>query len=133
MTVYSFANLGDAVLKYQDRMDFTLKHAVEKLIEAAQTPKAKGGRMPVDTGALRNSLLSELNGGAGIAGDSSYVFVVANIEAGDFAMFRWTMEYAYFQNNGANGRPGNHFVEWAADQWQKFVNEGAKLAIARYP
>lgn len=133
MARYRFADLDQAVFKYEKRIDFTLRYAVERLIEAAQLPKAKSGRMPIDTGALRASLLSELNGAPGAIGPDSYVFVAGAIKGGDFATFRWTVEYAYVVNHGRNGQPGAHFVEWAADQWQKFVSEGAKAAIARYP
>ncbi len=133
MTKYSFAQLDQAIAKYEDRLTFTLRYAVNKLIEAAQQPRAKGGRMPIKTGTLRRSLLSELNGAVGALGADAYAFVVANMEGGDFAVFRWTAEYAWIVNNGRNGVPGAHFVEWAADQWQRFVNEGARLAKARYP
>lgn len=133
MTVYTFAQIPDAIAKYQRRIDYTLQYAVDKLIEAAQLPKAKGGRMPVDTGTLRRSLLSELNGVSGAVSADSYAFIAGAMRGGDFARFRWTAEYAFVVNNGRQGRPGAHFVEWAADQWQQFVNEGAQAAILRYP
>jgi len=133
VTTYTFAQIPEIVAKYEQRMDYTLQYAVDKLIQAAQLPKARGGNMPVDTGTLRRSLLSELNGSSGPIGEDSYAFVVGAMKGGDFATFRWTAEYAYVVNHGKEGRPGAHFVEWAAGQWQQFVNEGARAAIARYP
>jgi hypothetical protein len=133
MARYTFAQLDLWALKVRHRMNFVLQHAVNRLIKTAQTPIGKGGKMPVDTGALRSSLLSELNGNAGAIGADSYVFVAGAMEAGDYAWFKWTMEYAYMVNQGVQGRPGAHFVEWAARQWQTFVNEGVQLAKARFP
>jgi hypothetical protein len=133
VTRYTFANMNQAVYKYEQRINYALRFAVERLLEAAQLTKAKGGRMPVDTGALRNSLMAELNGAKGAIGPDSYVFVAGAMKGGDFATFRWTMEYAAAVNNGNRGRPGAHFVEWAADQWQQFVNAGVAAAIARFP
>jgi len=133
MAQYIFATLGKAALKYQRRIDYILRYAVERLISAAQLHNEKGGRMPIDLGALRNSLLSELNGRGGAIGEASHIFVAGAMKGGDFATFRWTMEYAAAVNNGSQGRPGAHFVQWAADQWQKFVREGTAAAKVRYP
>lgn len=133
MARYTFAQLDLWAVKVKQRINFVLQHAVNKLIEAAQTPRAKGGRMPIDTGSLRRSLLSELSGKSQALGAESYVFVAGAMEAGDYASFRWTMEYAYMVNHGVRGRPGAHFVEWAAGQWQAFVDEGVRLARARFP
>ena len=133
MTRYTFAQLPNWQQKVEQRLDYTLKYAVNKLIEAAQLPKAKGGRMPVDTGHLRRSLLSELNGASGAIGPDSYAFVVGAFKGGDYATFKWTAEYAYVVNHGRQGGAGAHFVEWAADQWQQFVSKGAAEAVRRYP
>lgn len=133
MTKYTFAQIPNAIAKYQNRIDYTLQYAVNKLIEAAQRSKGKAGHMPVDTGALRRSLLSELNGAAGALGPDSYAFVAGSMKGGDFATFKWTVDYAFYVNSGAKGRAGAHFVEFAADQWKAFVEAGAKEAIARYP
>lgn len=133
VTVYTFATLDQAVAKYEKRIDYTLQYAVDKLMQAAQLPKAKGGRMPVDTGTLRRSLMAELNGSPLGSGAEAYTFVVGSMKGGDYATFWWTAEYAYVVNHGRQGGAGAHFVEWAADQWQRFVDEGAKAAIARYP
>src|SRR5690625_5782361 len=43
------------------RMEAVFKQAAQDAAEAVQTPKAKGGRMPVDTGYLRNSFAGAVN------------------------------------------------------------------------
>ena len=42
-------------LKSEDRIEAVIKSAVQDMTNDMQRPRAKGGRMPVDTGALRNS------------------------------------------------------------------------------
>lgn len=47
--------------KAEAAMTATLKEAAQDLTEKMLTPKAKGGRMGVDTGALRNSFAGAVN------------------------------------------------------------------------
>lgn len=133
MATYNFANLDAWVTKTQKRIDAVVKSSAQDVVDIAQTPKARGGRMPVDTGFLRNSLLSSISGGAGSSGAASYIMVAAQMGAGDVATFFWTAEYAKHVNNGARGRPGAHFLEGAADQWPMIVAGNvarAKASIA---
>ena len=69
MVKYTFATLDQWVLKTEKRIDAVLKDATQSVVAVAQQTKAKGGRMPVDTGNLRNSLQSSIAGGASGEGD----------------------------------------------------------------
>ena len=111
MARYTFAQLDQWTKKTERRIDAVLKDATQTVISVAQTPKSKGGRLPVDTGNLRNSLQSSIAGGASGEGASSYILVAGNMKGGDLATFTWTAEYAAAVNNGNRGRPGAHFVE----------------------
>ena len=111
MVKYTFATLDQWTKKTEKRIDAVLKDATQSVIAVAQQTKAKGGRMPVDTGNLRNSLQSSVAGGAMGEGASSYIMVAGNMKGGDLATFTWTAEYAAAVNNGNRGRPGAHFVE----------------------
>ena len=132
MAKYTFATLDQWTKKTQQRIDAVLKDATQSVVTVAQETKAKGGRMPVDTGNLRNSLQSSVAGGAMGEGASSYILAAAGMKGGDVATFTWTAEYAAAVNNGNNGRPGAHFVEGAVDEWPAIVRASirkAKVAV----
>jgi len=131
MTKYTFAQLDQWTKKTEKRIDAVLKDATQSVIAVAQQTKAKGGRMPVDTGNLRNSLQSSVAGGASGEGKESYIMVAGNMKGGDLATFTWTAEYAAAVNNGNRGRPGAHFVEGAVDQWPAIVRASIAKAKAR--
>ena len=132
MVKYTFATLDQWTKKTEKRIDAVLKDATQSVVAVAQQTKAKGGRMPVDTGNLRNSLQSSVAGGAMGEGASSYILAAAGMKGGDVATFTWTAEYAAAVNNGNNGRPGAHFVEGAVDEWPAIVRASirkAKVAV----
>ena len=131
MVRYTFAQLDQWTKKTERRIDAVLKDATQTVISVAQTPKSKGGRLPVDTGNLRNSLQSSIAGGASGEGKESYIMVAGNMKGGDVATFTWTAEYAAAVNNGNRGRPGAHFVEGAVDQWPAVVRASIAKAKAR--
>jgi len=131
MVKYTFATLDQWTKKTEKRIDAVLKDATQSVVAVAQQTKAKGGRMPVDTGNLRNSLQSSVAGGAMGEGASSYILVAAGMKGGDLATFTWTAEYARPVNNGNRGRPGAHFVEGAVDQWPAIVRASIAKAKAR--
>ena len=130
MARYTFATLDQWTKKTKQRIDAVLKDATQSVVAVAQETKAKGGRMPVDTGNLRNSLQSSVAGGAMGEGASSYILVAGNMKGGDLATFTWTAEYAAAVNNGNRGRPGAHFVEGAVDQWPAIVRTSIAKAKA---
>ena len=127
----TFAQLDQWTKKTERRIDAVLKDATQTVISVAQTPKSKGGRLPVDSGNLRNSLQSSIAGGASGEGASSYILVAGNMKGGDLATFTWTAEYAAAVNNGNRGRPGAHFVEGAVNQWPAIVRASIAKAKAR--
>jgi len=131
MIKYTFATLDQWTKKTEKRIDAVLKDATQSVVAVAQQTKAKGGRMPVDTGNLRNSLQSSVAGGASGEGKESYIMVAAGMKGGDLATFTWTAEYAAAVNNGNRGRPGAHFVEGAVDQWPAIVRASIAKAKAR--
>jgi len=100
---YTFATLDQWVRKAERRIDAVLKDATQSVVAVAQVTKAKGGKMPVDTGNLRNSLQSSVAGGASGQGAESYIMAATGMKGGDVATFTWTAEYAAAVNNGNNG------------------------------
>src|SRR5690625_5188878 len=55
------AQIDDWVRKSENRMEAVFKTAAQDLSIAVTTPKARGGRMPVDTGFLINSIMAGIN------------------------------------------------------------------------
>lgn len=139
MTTYSFSNLDAWARATQERMNAVVRGSTQEVARIAQTPRAKGGRLPVDTGFLRNSFQSSLNGSTSLTGGDSYVMVAASMEAGDVAEFGWTAVYARRINYGFTGQDskgrtynqqGAHFLEGAAAEWQNIVRGEVAKAMA---
>lgn len=124
------AQLDEWVRETEARMLAVLRASVQDVIEEAQLPIAKGGHMPVDTGFLRSSLQSSLNGSTALTGPDSYVLVAGQMKLGDVASFGWTAAYAIYVHYGARGRPGRMWAELAAQKWPAIVEANTMKAKA---
>ena len=140
MVQYRWSTLDQWTKKTEKRIDAVLKDATQSVVAVAQVSRDKGGRMPVITGNLRNSLQSSVAGGAMGEGASSYILAAAGMKGGDLATFTWTAEYARRINSGFTGadslgrnysQVGAHFVEVAVDQWPAIVRASIAKAKAR--
>lgn len=123
-----------------ERMKAVRDIAAQATIEEMQTPVAKGGNMPVDTGFLRASLrvattpmpaTMESPGGAFRfdEGQVSLALLGAPIDAVVFATYG--AHYARFAEYGARGRAGRGFVRLAAQNWQRNVDEAVRQVRAK--
>jgi hypothetical protein len=130
MTESFTAQLSAWAKKTQRRQQAILRASASDVIDLAQTPIAKGGNMPVDTGFLRNSLQSSLSGSTSLTGPDSYALVAGQMEPGDVARFGWTASYAGSVEYGTRGRPGRYFVRNAARQWPHIVKANVAKAKA---
>ena len=119
------------VRETKERMTLVIRASAQDVIEEAQAPVAKGGNMPVDTGFLRNSLQSSLNGSTSLTGAESYVMVASRMVVGSVADFGWSANYARHVEYGARGRKGRFFVRNAAAQWQDIVDANTEWARGR--
>jgi hypothetical protein len=119
------AQLDAFAQKTERRMLAVARESIQDVMDDAQTPVAQGGRMPVDTGFLRNSVASGLNGSFGAPGPESYTLSISGMQLGDTVRFAWTADYAIYQELGAQGRAGKHFVGVAAAKWPQFVAANA--------
>lgn len=102
-----------------------LKQSAQDFGDDAQRPVAKGGRMRVDTGFLRNSHVSGLNGSTSMSGPESYVMTIAQMKLGDILSGGWTADYAVPREFGARGQAPDFFARGAAQKWQSFVKANA--------
>ena len=106
--------------KTRGQMRRVFQQSLGDVMDAAQQA------VPVDTGFLRASLASEVNGARLAEGPDSYTLAIAATDLGDVARFAWTAEYAAHVEFGARGRPGRHFVGQAAAQWPQIVEANAR-------
>ncbi len=134
-TVAAFAE------KIEGAVEAVFKESVQEVVEVMQKPEGEGGRMHVDTGFLRASLMAStaampaINSGknpAPGAGKNSYGFDFDQIEAvilgadvNDTLFFGYTAAYAVHREFGSNGQAPDAFVRSAAQQWQGIVDRKA--------
>lgn len=117
--------VSDWVKRQELAMEAVVKEAAQDLAEDVTTPRAKGGRLPVDTGFLRNSIAAAVNSIP--SGEPSDVFdmqptilAINKVKAGDRLVIGFTAEYAramefkYF------------FVRSAAQNWPTHVTNATK-------
>lgn len=118
------AQVDEIVRQNKTKIDALIRQSVNDLVEDAQVSTAKGGRMRVDTGFLRNSGQMSLTGmpSGPTRGDEGksysepvYQATLARVKAGDTIYFGWTAAYA--------GPREFHdaFLEGALQKWQQIV------------
>lgn len=130
--------------KVEGATEAVFKQSAQAVVAEMQTPVAEGGRMRVDTGFLRNSLLGSTASmppivpGSGPAKDKTYDFEFGQIEAviagssiGDTLYFGYTAGYAGAREYGANGQPADGFVRLAAQRWPTIVDRTARELKSR--
>lgn len=110
--------------------ELVFQSASQRVVGVAQLPRAQGGRMRVDTGFLRNSLVTQLNGSTMLTGGDAYSLVIAQAQIGDRIFAGWTASYAAAREFGARGQAPDYFMRGAAQQWQAIVNEEARKVAA---
>ena len=123
----TFSAQVDAWIAKSERLSMAvLQQATQAVINEANTPVAKGGRMRVDTGFLRNSLkanIGSMPSGASSPGnwdDSEVVLTLTRLQPGQVFYAGWTANYA---------RPREHydgFLRMATQKWQEQVDAAAR-------
>lgn len=115
------------VIKTEARMLAVMRQSIANVVEDAQTPVAKGGRMRVKTGFLRASGLASLNAAPSgpRVGDKKKTYawegesvntVLAKMKIGDAFYFGWTAGYAKYRE------VFDGFLESAIQKWQNHVD-----------
>lgn len=135
------AQVGAWVRKTKGAEEAVFKESTQRIIEIMQTPVAKGGNMPVDTGFLRSSLQAGLNspqpgptdnpGGTFSYNPGDVALIIASADLGDTIYATYSANYARPVEYGANGRAGRRFVGLAAQRWQSTVSAVALEARRR--
>jgi hypothetical protein len=130
--------------KAEGAVEAIFKEATQEVVEEMQRPVGQGGRMRVDTGFLRASLLASstsmpaINAAAKPVEGGTYTpdfgqieAVIAGADIGDTLYFGYTASYAGYREYGANGQPADGFVRLAAQNWPIIVDRKAAELKAR--
>ena len=116
------AQVADWVLETEQRLEAVFKSSAQDVFETMLTPVAKGGNLPVDTGFLRNSFVSGLNGATALTPPDDVAFVIAGASLDDVIFGGFHAKYARHVEYGTQGRAGRRYVGLAAAQWQTIVD-----------
>jgi hypothetical protein len=125
------ADVNKWIRASQGRFEAVLKQSAQDVINIAQTPRAKGGRMRVDTGFMINSGRASI--GVMPVGESrkpsgydkkefddgQVILTLARLRPGQVLYFGWTANYALIRENK------DGFLRMAVQQWQQIVNKNA--------
>ena len=122
--------IAEWVAKSQARLDAVWKTAAQDIVREMQTPRAKNGRMPVQTSFLRNSFAADINKTPSGNGNSAYTsgpisIVINRAKIGDQVVFGWAAQYSIYMEAKYS------FVRHAAQNWQQIVNKAAQKVITR--
>lgn len=131
------AQVDDIVLKTEKRLIALARQSTQELVDQAQTPVAKGGKMRVDTGFLRASGQMSLNGmpTGPIRPDAdqdaydweqtTVITTLAKLKLGGAAFFGWTANYAKHRETY------DGFLDAAVQNWPAIVAKVTRQIKAR--
>ncbi|MGL0786530.1 hypothetical protein [Xanthomonas translucens] len=127
--------------KAKQRQELIFRESAQKVMDEANTPEGQGGRMPVDTGFLRNSAVASTSGVPG-SGGTEPALVFAQMQIGQAVWAGWTAAYALRMEHGYYGedklgrvyaQAGKGFLRAATQRWDFIVNEVSAAVKARIP
>lgn len=114
--------------KTADQMLRVAKQSIQDTVKQAQTPVAKGGDLPVDSGFLRNSLVTTVRGATAGEGENSYVLGISSLELGDPFQVAWIADYAIPRHYAVGvGQGGGLWRDKAAQRWPGYVEKNVRL------
>ena len=127
------AQVAEHIKAVKGRLEAVHGESTQRLLEQANRPTAKGGRMRVDTAFLRNSLFVSLSGmpsGPSRGDDGNlepleFSLEMSGLALGDTIYAGWTANYARWREYE------DGFMRGAAENWQQIVDEVARELEAR--
>lgn len=149
------AQVSGWVNEVKGASEAVLKQSAQELVNEAQTPRAAGGRMRVDTGFLRASLMAStaamptINPNAKpspearkqsrrtgapvytpVTGEDVTAALIG-AKLGDTLYIGYTAAYAAAREYGAPGQTADVFVRTAAQKWPQIVARVEQQLMAR--
>lgn len=124
--------------KIPGAVEAVFKESVQEIVSEMQTPIAAGGRMRVDTGFLRASLMASTASMPAISSnkkpvpgqryaydDGSIEAVILGADVSDTIYIGYTAAYAGHREYGVNGQAPDAFVRSAVQRWDVIVEAKA--------
>lgn len=126
--------------QYRRRLNFVARDATLRVFNAAQEPRAKGGRMRIDTGFNRASAAakvgsmpsgpSENTSGrnypeGSYAGQAVEPIIIRWVPADEAIFIGWTSGYARWREYL------DQYVAGATERWQEFVRRSVNEAMRK--
>lgn len=125
------ADVSAMVKKTKNNMSLVVRASLQDVVDLAQLPVAKGGRMRVDTGFLRASGQGSFSGMPtgpvrgevkvkfhyDNGGRSTTIVELSSMQIGSTFYFGWTAEYAKYRE------AYDGFLETAVQRWPEIVNK----------
>ncbi len=112
--------------KTADQMLRVAKQSLQDTVRVAQKPVAQGGDLPVDTGYLRNSLVTTVRGSTAGEGADSFILGLSSLQLGDPFQVAWTADYAVARHYMVGvGQGGGLWRDKAAQRWSGIVASNA--------
>jgi len=139
------AQVAEWAKRVPEAAEAVFKESTKEIVREMQTPVGAGGRMRIDTGFLRASLMAStasmpsinpgakpVEGGAYSYNEGQIEAVIAGAELGDTIFFGYTAAYAAHREYGARGQPADAFVRLAAQNWGITVDRNAAKVKAAF-
>ncbi len=127
MSTTDLRDIGALLDKYERQMTYVAKDATQSVVAAAQLGRNQGGRMPVDTGFLRSSIVAAIGTlpSGPTKGDPNKRYPAGTIGA---QLIRWNpaTETLYAGWSAVYSRKIEYqtgFLRSATQRWDSFVNE----------
>ena len=123
--------------KAEAALDEVVARSAHDVLAAAQRTEEKGGRMPVDTGELVESLEVSINGVVVAKGEEAALGAL-RMKAGDDLLGVWTAPHAAHveygtarEGEGGQPREPAAFLRGAVDQWPAIVKKNSRKAAKK--
>ena len=134
------AQLRGIEKKNAAKLTAIMRQSAQEVANAASTPqpsvKQTGGsfeigKVPVDTGVLRNSQVTSINGGGAAQGPNAAPSVIGIAQLGSIINVRWTAEYARAIDKGTARIRARLFVTYHTERWAAIVGRIAGRLASR--
>ena len=128
---------ADALAAFAEKARANMGRAVELAIEAliveASRPEDAGGRMPVRTGRLRESIKVYINGALAGEGVAQAIAAARGVESGDTVDISWgelgtRAPYARLAEFGGVHIRAHFYARAAAERWPEIFAEAVRQA-----
>ncbi len=135
------AQVGAFAEKCKRRQLAIFRESTQRVAQRAGVPETRGGKMPVDTGFLRNSVAASVTGMPS-TGAQPPELVLLNVQIGDTVWVGWTAAYAMrmeygFEGDDSLGRTysqaGKGFLRAQVQLWDRIVADVTAEVRRRFP